>query len=156
MVQFSSRQSGFGFNNLKLHTRLFKAAWNVWAWLPNLIWQSIVKQREAKQFFKNKLYFLYVSYRFTLRFMAARPLTFFASPKKVSKERRPRLQVCCANFPLYTCFWRRSRVASLRIALVPAKTMFRSAAPRGRLHGLYASGSLNKIVCKWLCFIAHT
>ena len=98
--------------------------------------------------------FVFVAYRFTLRFMAARPLTFFASPKKVSKKSCPRLQVWLTpNFPLCTCSWRRSLVAFHRTALVLAKSIFRSAAPRGRRHGLGVSGSLNKITCKWLRFI---
>jgi hypothetical protein len=59
-----------------------------------LIWQSIGKQSKTKWIIlKICCGFYAFSYRFTLRFMAARPPTFFASPKKVGKERRPRLQV---------------------------------------------------------------
>jgi hypothetical protein len=66
-------------------------------------------------YFKNMLWFYAFSYRFTLHFMAARPLTFFASPKKVSKERRPRLQVWLRQTSLiYTNFSGGCELAALK------------------------------------------
>ena len=87
-------------------------------------------------------------------------LLFFASltrsaptASKVSKRKAtPVAGLATPNFPHYAYFWRRSRVAALRTTLVSAKTMLRSAAPRGRLHGFFVSGSLNKITCKLLHF----
>jgi hypothetical protein len=48
--------------------------------LPNWIRQSIGKQSKTKPILLKIGYGFYAfSYRFTLRFLAARPLTFFAS-----------------------------------------------------------------------------
>ncbi|MFD1244075.1 hypothetical protein [Paralysiella testudinis] len=75
-----------------------------------------------------------------------RAATYFLCFTKESKQRKvtPVAGLATPNFPHYTCFWRRALVAALRTALISAKTMFRSAAPRERLHGFFVSGSLNK------------
>ena len=123
--------------------------------------------------FKNTLWFLcvFLSFYFALSGRAATYFLCFAHAKracgeKVSKERRPRLQVWLRQTSLTAHAFGGARV-SLRSGspLFPpkqaqrsfceAKTMFRSAAPRGGLHGLGVSGSLNKIVCKWPHFNWH-
>ena len=114
-------------------------------------WQAL----KRKGLFKNRLHFCIrcLSFYFAL---SGRAATYFLCFAKESKQRKatPVAGLAVPNFPHYTCFWRRALVAALRTALVSAKIMFRSAAPRGRLHGFFVSGNLNKIVCKWLYFNA--
>ena len=61
-----------------------------------------------------------------MRFLAARPLTFFASPKKVSKERRPGCLGPCASLRA-TCAAPKKRGSAqtrLRLKQVPALIRF--------------------------------
>ena len=70
--------------------------------LPNLIRQSIGKLLSCV--------FAFVVYRFTLRFMAARPLTFLLRQKSKQK-RRPRLQVWLRQTSLTTHAFGGARVS---------------------------------------------
>ena len=120
-------------------------------WDSAIHWQTLSKTKRI--ILKNRLWFLcvFLSFYFALYGRAA---TYFLCFAKESRQRKatPVAGLAAPNFPHCTCFWRRSRVAALRTALVSAKTMFRSAAPRGWLHGLCVSGSLNRIACKLLHF----
>ena len=75
--------------------------------------------------------------------LSGRAATYFFCFAKESRQRKatPVAGLAAPNFPHCTCFWRRALVAALRTALIPAKTMFRSAAPRGGLYGFFASGN---------------
>ena len=117
--------------------------------LPNPVRQSIGKLKWNEAGYFKKIYMLYfvcvfLSFYFAL---SGRAATYFLCFAKESKQRKatPVAGLATPNFPHCTCFWRRALVAALRIALVSAKTTFRSTAPRGRLHGFFVSGSLNKI-----------
>jgi hypothetical protein len=93
---------------------------------------------------------VFLSFYFAL---SGRAATYFSllRQRKVSKRKAtPVAGLATPNFPHCTWFWRRALVAVLRTALISAKTMLRSAAPRGRLHGFFVSGSLNKRVYELL------
>ena len=95
----------------------------------------------------------FLSFYFALHGRAATYFSLLRQSKVSKRKATPVAGLATPNFPHCTCFWRRALVAALRTALISAKTMLRSAAPRGGLHGLYASGSVNKIICKWLYLI---
>ena len=90
-------------------------------------------------------------------------LLFFASPKQSKQKKGDPGYRFAAQTSLTAHAFGGARV-SLRSGspLFPpkqaqrsfceVKTMFRSAAPRGWLHGLCVSGSLNRIACKLLHF----
>ena len=102
------------------------------------------------------LYFLcvFLSFYFALHGRAA---TYFLCFAKESRQRKatPVAGLAYAKLPSSTRILA-AGANSLRSNIAhpsPAKIRSDSAAPRGGLHGLYVSGSLNKITYKWLCFI---
>ena len=133
-----------------------KAALNVRPSLRNWIWQSIGKQSKTKRIiFKICCVFMCFLIVLLCAFWPRGHLLFFASPKQ-SKQKKgdPGCRFGCAKLPSSPRILA-AGANSLRSNIAhpfPAKIRSDSAAPGGRLHGLYVSGSLNKITCKWLRF----